>query len=209
MVLQQLIQVDAQACALELRAKAPLAPEFRPFIAPAVLLRGGADVVVAMPAETGCGARVRLRQHATERGKVAALAELEVLEQEIRFAARSSVRDRLRRAQSSCHERLEAVGFRRESIRVIVRVRLDEGARAAGRHDIAPMDAATGDGRCRCNAEYPEKLGAQPDVSLVFARFRRSTRMRSEEYTSELQSRLHLVCRLLLEKKKQKNKVNK
>src|SRR2546422_11405007 len=29
-----------------------------------------------------------------------------------------------------------------------------------------------------------------------------STGMRSEEHTSELQSRLHLVCRLLLEKKK-------
>src|SRR2546422_9373172 len=28
--------------------------------------------------------------------------------------------------------------------------------------------------------------------------------VRSEEHTSELQSRLHLVCRLLLEKKKQK-----
>src|SRR5205809_2700854 len=32
---------------------------------------------------------------------------------------------------------------------------------------------------------------------------RRATR-RSEEHTSELQSRLHLVCRLLLEKKKKK-----
>src|SRR2546422_4670541 len=29
-----------------------------------------------------------------------------------------------------------------------------------------------------------------------------SSRSRSEEHTSELQSRLHLVCRLLLEKKK-------
>src|SRR2546429_4323257 len=29
---------------------------------------------------------------------------------------------------------------------------------------------------------------------------------RSEEHTSELQSRLHLVCRLLLEKKKQPNR---
>src|SRR2546429_806188 len=29
-------------------------------------------------------------------------------------------------------------------------------------------------------------------------------RLRSEEHTSELQSRLHLVCRLLLEKKKQR-----
>src|SRR2546422_3543089 len=31
---------------------------------------------------------------------------------------------------------------------------------------------------------------------------------RSEEHTSELQSRLHLVCRLLLEKKKKKLKNN-
>src|SRR2546429_3740486 len=31
---------------------------------------------------------------------------------------------------------------------------------------------------------------------------------RSEEHTSELQSRLHLVCRLLLEKKKKKKKIN-
>src|SRR4051794_41383384 len=32
----------------------------------------------------------------------------------------------------------------------------------------------------------------------------RSTRPRSEEHTSELQSPVHLVCRLLLEKKKKK-----
>src|SRR2546422_8009538 len=31
----------------------------------------------------------------------------------------------------------------------------------------------------------------------------RSGRARSEEHTSELQSRIHLVCRLLLEKKKE------
>src|SRR2546429_4167205 len=31
--------------------------------------------------------------------------------------------------------------------------------------------------------------------------------VRSEEHTSELQSRLHLVCRLLLEKKKPENSV--
>src|SRR5689334_23985489 len=31
---------------------------------------------------------------------------------------------------------------------------------------------------------------------------RRSSRSRSEEHTSELQSQFHLVCRLLLEKKK-------
>src|SRR5687768_18152194 len=33
-----------------------------------------------------------------------------------------------------------------------------------------------------------------------------SDNTRSEEHTSELQSRLHLVCRLLLEKKKKKKK---
>src|SRR2546422_2624588 len=38
--------------------------------------------------------------------------------------------------------------------------------------------------------EYLEALRLRPD--------------RSEEHTSELQSRLHLVCRLLLEKKKKK-----
>src|SRR2546422_2599006 len=32
--------------------------------------------------------------------------------------------------------------------------------------------------------------------------------IRSEEHTSELQSRLHLVCRLLLEKKKDKSHLN-
>src|SRR2546429_3456456 len=32
--------------------------------------------------------------------------------------------------------------------------------------------------------------------------FKHALRARSEEHTSELQSRLHLVCRLLLEKKK-------
>src|SRR3712207_7104751 len=34
-----------------------------------------------------------------------------------------------------------------------------------------------------------------------------SLRRRSEEHTSELQSRQYLVCRLLLEKKKNKNKI--
>src|SRR5436189_2307730 len=33
--------------------------------------------------------------------------------------------------------------------------------------------------------------------------------IRSEEHTSELQSPMYLVCRLLLEKKKKKNKIHK
>src|SRR5687768_17733706 len=36
------------------------------------------------------------------------------------------------------------------------------------------------------------------------ARLQPGEEVRSEEHTSELQSRLHLVCRLLLEKKKKK-----
>src|SRR2546422_3172667 len=39
------------------------------------------------------------------------------------------------------------------------------------------------------------------------ARCRRAGERRSEEHTSELQSRLHLVCRLLLEKKKKKRRL--
>src|SRR2546422_4932007 len=42
----------------------------------------------------------------------------------------------------------------------------------------------------------PEDLTERHDVGLL------SPLIRSEEHTSELQSRLHLVCRLLLEKKK-------
>src|SRR2546429_6987118 len=41
-----------------------------------------------------------------------------------------------------------------------------------------------------------------PPVHKVNARSSAFSSSRSEEHTSELQSRLHLVCRLLLEKKK-------
>src|SRR5436305_8337103 len=40
-------------------------------------------------------------------------------------------------------------------------------------------------------------------------RRRHRVKVRSEEHTSELQSRPHLVCRLLLEKKKKKKKKKK
>src|SRR5437762_5592604 len=41
---------------------------------------------------------------------------------------------------------------------------------------------------------------------LPYARPHRALFLRSEEHTSELQSPMYLVCRLLLEKKKKKNK---
>src|SRR2546422_3856758 len=69
---------------------------------------------------------------------------------------------------------------------------------------------ASGPGRC---AEHiPIRSSVAPVLVLVVqerrsssvSRFsRRLCANRSEEHTSELQSRLHLVCRLLLEKKKQ------
>src|SRR3712207_8296858 len=43
---------------------------------------------------------------------------------------------------------------------------------------------------------------ATRDVELGGARIAAGDRVRSEEHTSELQSRQYLVCRLLLEKKK-------
>src|SRR2546429_5110951 len=52
---------------------------------------------------------------------------------------------------------------------------------------------------------------ADPDVPILklakseYAKLKQISFKRSEEHTSELQSRLHLVCRLLLEKKNQLN----
>src|SRR2546422_7215289 len=46
----------------------------------------------------------------------------------------------------------------------------------------------------------PARFNIRPDGTSPFL----GTNYRSEEHTSELQSRLHLVCRLLLEKKKKK-----
>src|SRR5687768_18074647 len=43
-----------------------------------------------------------------------------------------------------------------------------------------------------------------PPLSRICSFLTAPLLMRSEEHTSELQSRLHLVCRLLLEKKKNK-----
>src|SRR5699024_12344772 len=48
-----------------------------------------------------------------------------------------------------------------------------------------------------------QMVNPEPEVGIV--RGLAWTSVRSEEHTSELQSRFDLVCRLLLEKKKQKN----
>src|SRR2546422_2270332 len=52
-------------------------------------------------------------------------------------------------------------------------------------------------------AQRHARLGCDPGAGIVRRDVRGETAQdRSEEHTSELQSRLHLVCRLLLEKKK-------
>src|SRR2546429_702640 len=63
---------------------------------------------------------------------------------------------------------------------------------------------STGALRSTCNRPLPRKFSRTFANSSLTC----SPNLRSEEHTSELQSRLHLVCRLLLEKKK-KNYNNK
>src|SRR5690349_23365360 len=62
-------------------------------------------------------------------------------------------------------------------------------------HDALPISAASG--RPPSRSPPTAKARRPPD----------SPARRSEEHTSELQSRRDLVCRLLLEKKKKKNKI--
>src|SRR3712207_7042219 len=62
----------------------------------------------------------------------------------------------------------------------------------------------------RCTVRIPE--GPLPGAALrgkaISATSARNPHIRSEEHTSELQSRQYLVCRLLLEKKKTNNQYN-
>src|SRR3712207_7604039 len=62
----------------------------------------------------------------------------------------------------------------------------------------------TADWRLFCRPEtLPQKAGCQPgDLRRVVLKELVDNALRSEEHTSELQSRQYLVCRLLLEKKK-------
>src|SRR5687768_17989812 len=70
-------------------------------------------------------------------------------------------------------------------------------------HDALPIcDVRDSRTHATCGVRHRAGLGAgvprSPGPAVAHAH-------RSEEHTSELQSRLHLVCRLLLEKKKKKN----
>src|SRR2546429_3627527 len=59
-------------------------------------------------------------------------------------------------------------------------------------------------------AQGPSKSsGALSSKTAAMPSWDSAADRRSEEHTSELQSRLHLVCRLLLEKKKKQHKLHK
>src|SRR5438874_9975831 len=62
----------------------------------------------------------------------------------------------------------------------------------------------------RCFAFEPEELNFRALMENIELNGSDGTqaKQRSEEHTSELQSRRDLVCRLLLEKKKKKKKIN-
>src|SRR5436305_12034083 len=62
--------------------------------------------------------------------------------------------------------------------------------------------------KCKRRLQTPS-VGACSRTFKVLCRNSHAHRFRSEEHTSELQSRPHLVCRLLLEKKKKKKKKTK
>src|SRR2546422_7295897 len=68
-------------------------------------------------------------------------------------------------------------------------------------HDALPISGRSARRCCRLATRTPSaRRAGSPATGRGHASRRRS--WRSEEHTSELQSRLHLVCRLLLEKKK-------
>src|SRR5689334_24450937 len=63
----------------------------------------------------------------------------------------------------------------------------------------------------RSSAAFPESESASGQGRIRTGQSRKkpaTDRIRSEEHTSELQSQFHLVCRLLLEKKKKKKTIN-
>src|SRR2546422_2549776 len=66
-------------------------------------------------------------------------------------------------------------------------------------HDALPISTAM---RMRFSSSQRRKPGIGDSVAKRRRCGNSRFKSRSEEHTSELQSRLHLVCRLLLEKKK-------
>src|SRR2546422_3164122 len=75
-------------------------------------------------------------------------------------------------------------------------------------HDALPICRPAPRGaRAGPRQPLPVRRATQPGSASRPVRHRGCNRCGSEEHTSELQSRLHLVCRLLLEKKKKTKQI--
>src|SRR6266436_913059 len=109
---------------------------------------------------------------------------------ELNFLSAVSMAEQIRRKRLSPVELVESHLTRIEELNPRLNAFVQVDAEAARRQARVAEEAA-GNG---------EKLGPLHGVPLSI----KSSIERSEEHTSELQSRLHLVCRLLLEKKKKK-----
>src|SRR2546422_6985136 len=106
--------------------------------------------------------------------------------------------ERLQRdVHEQCEEQEDEPEREREPEVALARVQRDRGREGAG---LAADVAAHGHGGSDLRDDVAEggrdhRREGEPGLA------------RSEEHTSELQSRLHLVCRLLLEKKKKTAKI--
>src|SRR2546422_11158632 len=83
-------------------------------------------------------------------------------------------------------------------------IALVENATVAFSQALSAFDFRGGDRIVTTRTDYPSNQLMY--LSLARRWGVETVRARSEEHTSELQSRLHLVCRLLLEKKKKKTR---
>src|SRR5690606_41401223 len=119
-----------------------------------------------------------------------------------RYALRRSLHRR--RAEGACTRRVVAVGHG-PSIDELVRL-----FRCERYHGLDVVAACLPDGASDGDVTEVPVAGHFSDVPLVVDQVgdERDVAERSEEHTSELQSRENLVCRLLLEKKKEKNYIN-
>src|SRR2546422_4047113 len=86
----------------------------------------------------------------------------------------------------------------------VIKITFRAYARPQGENRVR-AERRAGRGRLRSaqDAARGAAGGSRPHRHETRVRIGRMRDVRSEEHTSELQSRLHLVCRLLLEKKKQ------
>src|SRR5439155_11572104 len=105
-------------------------------------------------------------------------------------------------------ERVAAGQFTREAIAIVKNRQFIEFCERVGDKETAALYRDVIEPDERHHHELGRRtllrLATTPEAQAAAQRAARRT-LRSEEHTSELQSRGHLVCRLLLEKKKKRN----